>query len=90
MRFGADVAGEHVGAIAKAKDMILSTRSQSPVSSRRNPRNALGDEHGAVWRDQGKRAEAHELLAPVCGWFTEGFNTRDLKEAKGLLEESAA
>jgi predicted ATPase len=34
-------------------------------------------------------AEARELLAPVCGWFTEGFDTRDLKEAKALLEELA-
>ena len=40
-----------------------------------------------LWRDQGKRDEARELLAPVYGWFTEGFDTRDLKEAKGLLDE---
>jgi hypothetical protein len=40
-----------------------------------------------LWRDQGKRDEARELLAPVYGWFTEGFNTRDLKEAKALLGE---
>ena len=38
-------------------------------------------------RDQGKRAEARDLLAPIYGWFTEGFDTRDLKEAKALLEE---
>jgi predicted ATPase len=43
-----------------------------------------------LWRDQGKRDEARELLAPVYGWFTEGFDTRDLKEAKTLLEELAA
>ena len=42
-----------------------------------------------LWRDQGKRDEARELLAPVYGWFTEGFDTRDLKEAKALLEELA-
>ncbi len=40
-----------------------------------------------LWRDQGKRDEARELLAPVYGWFTEGHTTRDLKEAKALLEE---
>jgi tetratricopeptide (TPR) repeat protein len=40
-----------------------------------------------LWRDQGKRNEARELLAPVYGWFTEGFDTRDLKEAKALLDE---
>jgi tetratricopeptide (TPR) repeat protein len=40
-----------------------------------------------LWRDQGKRIEARDLLAPVYGWFTEGFDTRDLKEAKALLGE---
>jgi predicted ATPase len=40
-----------------------------------------------LWRDQGKRNEARELLAPVYGWFTEGFDTRDLKDAKALLDE---
>jgi predicted ATPase len=40
--------------------------------------------------DQGKVQQARELLAPVYGWFTEGFDTRDLKEAKALLEELAA
>jgi len=38
-------------------------------------------------RDQGRRAEARNLLAPVYGWFTEGFDTADLKVAKALLEE---
>ena len=40
-----------------------------------------------LWRDQGKRQQAHELLAPIYGWFTQGFNTRDLIEAKALLGE---
>ncbi len=42
-----------------------------------------------LWRDQGKRDEARELLAPVYGWFTEGHDTLDLKEAKALLEQIA-
>ncbi len=42
-----------------------------------------------LWRDQGKPAEARELLAPVYGWFTEGFDTADLKDAKALLEDLA-
>jgi predicted ATPase len=42
-----------------------------------------------LWRDQGKRDEARELLAPVYGWFTEGFDTLDLKQAKALLAELA-
>jgi predicted ATPase len=40
-----------------------------------------------LWRDRGKSAEARDLLAPVYGWFTEGFDTPDLKEAKALLGE---
>jgi predicted ATPase len=43
-----------------------------------------------LWRDQGKSEQARGLLAPVYGWFTEGFDTLDLKEAKALLEELAA
>jgi predicted ATPase len=42
-----------------------------------------------LWRDQGKRTEARELLASVYGWFTEGFDTLDLKEARALLDELA-
>ena len=40
-----------------------------------------------LWRDQGKRDAARQLLAPVYGWFTEGFDTFDLREAKALLDE---
>ena len=40
-----------------------------------------------LWRDQGKPQQARELLTPVYGWFTEGFDTLDLKEAKALLDE---
>jgi hypothetical protein len=43
-----------------------------------------------LWRDQGNVQQARELLAPIYGWFTEGFDTRDLKEAKTLLEELAS
>jgi L-alanine-DL-glutamate epimerase-like enolase superfamily enzyme len=43
-----------------------------------------------LWRDQGKPQQARELLAPVYGWFTEGFDTRDLKEGKTLLQELSA
>jgi len=40
-----------------------------------------------LWCKQGRRGEARDLLAPIYGWFTEGFDARDLKEAKALLEE---
>jgi len=39
-----------------------------------------------LWCEQGRRAEAHDLLAPIYGWFTEGFDTADLKDAKALLD----
>jgi hypothetical protein len=40
-----------------------------------------------LWQSQGKRQQAYDLLAPVYGWFTEGFDTADLKDAKALLNE---
>jgi predicted ATPase len=43
-----------------------------------------------LWQQQGKRDEARELLAPIYGWFTEGFDTADLQEAKALLEALAS
>ena len=39
-----------------------------------------------LWQDQGRRDEAHRLLAPLYGWFTEGFDTADLQDAKALLD----
>jgi len=42
-----------------------------------------------LWHDQGKQQQAHDLLAPVYDWFTEGFDTLDMKEAKALLDELA-
>ena len=43
-----------------------------------------------LWRDQGKRDEVRHLLAPVYGWFTEGFDKRDLREAKEMLDGLAS
>ena len=42
-----------------------------------------------LWQQQGKRAEARQLLSEIYGWFTEGFDTKDLQEAKALLTELA-
>jgi predicted ATPase len=42
-----------------------------------------------LWQHQGKRDKARQLLAEIYGWFTEGFDTADLQEAKALLDESA-
>ena len=43
-----------------------------------------------LWQQRGKQAEARELLAPIYGWFTEGFDTADLQEARALLDELGA
>ena len=40
-----------------------------------------------LWQSQGKQKEAHQMLAAIYGWFTEGFDTADLKEAEALLRE---
>jgi predicted ATPase len=42
-----------------------------------------------LWQSQGKKKEAHEMLAEIYGWFTEGFDTADLQDAKALLQELA-
>jgi predicted ATPase len=42
-----------------------------------------------LWQSQGKKDEAHQMLAEIYGWFTEGFDTKDLQEAKALLDELA-
>jgi len=49
----------------------------------------LGMKLAQLWRDQGKRAEARDLLSPICGWFTEGLDTSVLPDAKALLDELA-
>ena len=74
------------GEIAIKSPELGAALSQSRASS--NP--VLGNcamSMARLWRDQGKRDEARELLAPGYGWFTEGFDTRDLKDAKALLDE---
>jgi class 3 adenylate cyclase/predicted ATPase len=82
-------------------DLLLATGGPADEAAARYHRAlAIAREQGArslelraatslarLWRDQGKRAEARDLLAPVYGWFTEGFDTRDLIDAKALLDE---
>ena len=82
-------------------DLLLATGGPADEAAARYHRAlAIAREQGArsfelraatslvrLWRDQGKHTEAHDLLAPVYNWFTEGFDTRDLIDAKALLEE---
>jgi hypothetical protein len=53
----------------------------------RNASRAVGPRRACLWHNQGRCAEARDLLAPIYGWFTEGFDAPVLKEAKALLDE---
>jgi class 3 adenylate cyclase len=94
--------GIYVPEIHRLRGVFLQSLGSSAEEVERALRTALelAEEQGAfllklraatslarLWRDQGKVQQARELLAPVYGWFTEGFDTRDLKEAKVLLDE---
>jgi predicted ATPase len=77
----------HAGLVAAAAlDTALADARQT--SSRLFELRAACD-LARLWADQGERRNAHNLLAPVYGWFTEGFDTADLKDAKALLEDLA-
>jgi predicted ATPase len=98
-------SGNYVAEIHRLRGVFLRSLGSPAEDVERALRTAveLAEEQGAfllklraamslarLWRDQGKQQQAQELLAPVYGWFTEGFDTLDLKEAKALLEELAA
>ena len=75
--------GDHAGAEAGYRKAIAIAQQQSAKLWELRAATGLA----RLWRDQGKRAEAHALLAPVYGWFIEGFGTPVLQEAKALLAE---
>ena len=79
-------AGDPSGAEASYREAIAIAKQQSAKLWELGGAMSLA----RLWRDQGRGREAYELLAPVYGWFTEGFGTRDLKDAKALLDELAA
>jgi predicted ATPase len=81
---GLDAAGLEQAEAAFRQTLKVARRQQAKSLELRAAINLA-----RLWRDQGKRAEAHDLLAPVYGWFTEGFDTADLKDAKALLDELA-
>jgi predicted ATPase len=97
-------SGQFVAEIHRLRGVFLRSLGSPIEEVERALHTALqiADEQGALllklraaislarlWRDQGKAQQARELLAPIYGWFTEGFDTRDLKEAKALLKELA-
>ncbi len=83
------IAGEIALMSPEADDAKAQAYFEGALAIARQQR-AKSWELARLWRDQGKREEARELLAPAYGWFTEGFDTVDLKEAKALLEQLAS
>jgi predicted ATPase len=74
---------DQAGAEASFREALDIARQQSAKSYELRAATSLA----RLWQQQDRRQEAHALLAPIYGWFTEGFNTRDLGEAKALLDE---
>jgi predicted ATPase/class 3 adenylate cyclase len=72
---------------AKAEDYFLRALAVARQQQAKSWELRAAMSMARLWRDQGKLQQARELLAPVYGWFTEGFDTLDLREAKALLEE---
>ena len=72
---------------AKAEDYFERALAVARQQQARSWEHRAATSMARLWRDQGKSKQARELLAPVYGWFTEGFDTLDLKEAKALLNE---
>jgi predicted ATPase len=68
-----EVCDQQSSSVARAKARLLELRAATSLAR--------------LWHDQGKRVEPRDLLAPVSGWFTEGFDAPDLKDAKALLDE---
>jgi predicted ATPase len=75
--------GNRAGAEASYREAISIAQQQSAKLWELRAATSLA----RLWGEQGRQAEARDLLAPVCGWFTEGFSTADLKEAKLLLDQ---
>ena len=74
---------------AKAEESFRTALAIAPDQGTRGYELRAATSLAWLWGEQGRRGEARELLAPVYGWFTEGFDTLDLKEAKALLDDLA-
>ena len=75
------------GGVSAAEDALKNSVLVAGQQQARSAELRAATSLARLWRDQGKREEGRDLLAPVYGWFTEGFDTLDLKEAKALLDE---
>jgi predicted ATPase len=77
------ITGDRTAAEASYRNAIELARTQGAKLFELRATASLA----RLWRGEGRRSEAREILAPICGWFTEGFDAPDLVEAKALLEE---
>ena len=77
----------NVGSVAQAESDLLAALEIARSMDAKWPELQAAKRLARLWRSQGKHKEAHDLLAPVYNWFTEGFDTRDMVEAKSLLDE---
>jgi predicted ATPase len=77
-----NAAGEHGGAEQYYRKAIATAERQGAKLFQLRASTSLAK----LWRDQGKRQEVIDLLGPIYQWFTEGFEARDLKDAKALLD----
>ena len=78
------------GKLAAAEDNYLASLDVAREQQAKSWELRTSTSLARLWQSQGKRKEAYDILAPVYNWFTEGFDTKDLKDAKALLEELAA
>ena len=78
------------GKLAAAEDNYLASLDVAREQQAKSWELRTSTSLARLWQSQGKRKEALDLLKPVYDWFTEGFDTKDLKEAEVLLEEVAA
>ena len=77
----------HEGAADEAEGLFQEALAIARSQEARTFELRAATDLARLWQRQGKRDEARDLLAPVYGWFTEGFDTRDLKDARALLGE---
>jgi hypothetical protein len=86
-----DTCPDQSSALLHTADGAMGLLAKSLIAVAINPKGpeTMAMSMARFWRDEGKRQQAHDLLPPVYGWFTEGLDTLDLKEAKALLNELA-
>ena len=86
---GCSPVGCHIPIQRRPKDSFRTALAIAREQGTRGNELRAATSLARLWREQGRRGEARELLALVYNWFTEGFDTQDLKDAKALLDQLA-